>query len=471
MKKEAYGTQEREGKKEAHGTQEYEMKKKAYVQALVSQMRCKKAREAVAKELENHIEEAAGTYEAFGLSQEEACKKAIRQMGDPVEVGMEMDRIHRPRMEGGMLGVIFLLSALGLLVQYRLGIMTGAEIFGRQCAYTILGLAGMLAVYFLDYSVLGTYTYPIYGGFLLLILAVGIFVKVGAYRFQYGAADDFGMVLYLFVPVFGAILYHHRGSGYGGLLRCLMLGAIPLCLCFGWISLFFGQGGSFPLSYRLNLAVILAILLFLAVARGWFAVKRGRAMAALLFGLVGVPGIVLLAGMRYFLEEYQRARILAWILPGYGVESYGMAAARSILGCSRLVGQAGGSMPLMESRLVHREYVFAQLLAGFGVLAGVCVLVLLLALVLRIFHISVRQQNLLGQMAGLGCGLVFFVQILECILLNLGIGVETQSFLPFFSYGGSATVVCYLLLGVVLSIYRYKDIPCKLGMQDQSLFG
>lgn len=122
----------------------------------------------------------------------------------------------------------------------------------------------------------------------------------------------------------------------------------------------------------------------------------------------------------------------------------------------------------MESQLAHREYVFVQLLASFGILAGMCVLLLLMVLILRVFHMSIRQQNVLGQMLGAGCGLVFLAQVLECVLLNLGIGMESVLFLPFFSYGGSATLVCYLLLGLVLSIYRYKDIPNKIGMRYQT---
>lgn len=259
------------------------MKKERYIETLVSQIRYKKAREAVAEELGNHIEEAAKSYEDFGLTKEAAYEKAIKQMGDPVEIGVEMDRIHRPRIEWRMLGLIFLLSILGLLVQYRLGTETGAGIFGRQCVYTVLGIGVMLAVYLLDYSILGKYAYRIYWGYVLLFL------------------------------------------------------------CSGWASLLPGQNGlSLPISCRLNLAMILEILLILSIAKGWFAVKKGRTIAVLLLGLVGLPGAGMLAGMRYFLEDYQRTRILSWFLPEYSAQSYGKAAAQSILEYSRLVGQTGG---------------------------------------------------------------------------------------------------------------------------------
>ena len=88
-------------------------------------------------------------------------------MGDPVEVGIDMDRIHRPRNGWKFLGVIAALSAAGLLAQYiciyRYGgsELTGNSItiqaFYRQCAYTLMGLAVMAGLYFCDYSLLSRY--------------------------------------------------------------------------------------------------------------------------------------------------------------------------------------------------------------------------------------------------------------------------------------------------------------------------
>jgi len=33
--------------------------------------------------------------------------------------------------------------------------------------------------------------------------------------------------------------------------------------------------------------------------------------------------------------------------------------------------------------------------------------------------------------------------------------------LPFLSYGGSGTLLSYILMGLVLSVYRYKNIPLE----------
>ena len=52
----------------------------------------------IAKEVEDHIEDQKQVFMAEGMKEEEAEKAAVEEMGDPVEVGVEMDQIHRPKM-------------------------------------------------------------------------------------------------------------------------------------------------------------------------------------------------------------------------------------------------------------------------------------------------------------------------------------------------------------------------------------
>lgn len=438
------------------------MGKEEYIETLISQMRCKRAREAVARELENHIEEAAEKYEEFGLAKEEAYERAVRQMGDPVKTGVEMDRIHRPRLQWQMFGLILLLSVLGLLVQYRLGLETQANVFQKQCVVVALGLVIMFAVYILDYSFLGRYTYVVYWSYAALILSVQVFKWMNFYRFQVNGMQRFLiMPMYLFVPLFAAVLYRHRGSGKMGLLRCMCFGALPVLLGMKLIP---------SVMCGLDLAAIFGIMILLAVAGGWFTVKKKKTIVLLSACFLGIPISLLVLGMRFFFREYQRARILAFLMPRQygGYEYYPKTAAREMLMQSKVLGEGAQSTLLFDNQLTHSEYIFTQMIASFGILAGICALLLLACLIAQVFHISVRQQNQLGRMIGIGCGLVFLVQIIELVFMNLGIGMEATVFLPFFSYGNGSNIVFYILLGLVLSVYRYKDIPAGAGMRRRT---
>ena len=59
---------------------------------------------------------------------------------------------------------------------------------------------------------------------------------------------------------------------------------------------------------------------------------------------------------------------------------------------------------------------------------------------------------------GCGCGMVIGLNVVVNIGQNLGLLPIMEGFLPFFSRGGGGILVCYILMGMILSIYRYKNI-------------
>lgn len=75
-----------------------------------------------------------------------------------------------------------------------------------------------------------------------------------------------------------------------------------------------------------------------------------------------------------------------------------------------------------------------------------------------VFRIAFGQKNQLGFMVGIGCGMVFLVSMLFYIAEMMQILPLTSCSLFFFSYGGSQVIIGDLLIGIVLSIYRYKNL-------------
>ncbi len=70
------------------------MKMEEYLDELKGQIRDKYAKEFVTDEVRAHIEDQSEAYEEDGLSYEDAVSKAVAEMGDPVSVGVDLDRIH-----------------------------------------------------------------------------------------------------------------------------------------------------------------------------------------------------------------------------------------------------------------------------------------------------------------------------------------------------------------------------------------
>lgn len=94
----------------------------------------------------------------------------------------------------------------------------------------------------------------------------------------------------------------------------------------------------------------------------------------------------------------------------------------------------------------------------YGMIAAIFLCCVLAVLILAIFNTVMKQKNQLGMMMGCGCGMIFLVSFLINVLENLGALPPTATFLPFLSAGGSYIIVSYGLMGIVLSIYRYKNV-------------
>lgn len=71
----------------------------AYLRSLTRRIEDRTARKEIRQELLAHIEDQKEVYINSGMSEEEAEREAVRQMGDPEEVGIELNRIHRLKID------------------------------------------------------------------------------------------------------------------------------------------------------------------------------------------------------------------------------------------------------------------------------------------------------------------------------------------------------------------------------------
>ena len=77
------------------------------------QISCKLGLDSVNEELRAHIEDRMELYQEYGLDGDEACRRAIRDMGAPDVVGMELNQSHRLRTAKPLLFVILALMLAG----------------------------------------------------------------------------------------------------------------------------------------------------------------------------------------------------------------------------------------------------------------------------------------------------------------------------------------------------------------------
>ena len=149
------------------------MEEKEYLQTLGEQILNPHARTHVLEEIQEHIDEQIQDYIDTGMSPDAAEKEAVRQMGDPVAAGTELNRIHRPRFPGVLFGIAVVLTLSGIFMQY---ILYGSEPLNTTYSntafmqhavfYQVIGFGIILFGMFSNYMCLSKYSWFLYGLFL-----------------------------------------------------------------------------------------------------------------------------------------------------------------------------------------------------------------------------------------------------------------------------------------------------------------
>ena len=433
------------------------MKAEEYLKTLTDQIRCKMAREAVRDELLCYIEDQKAAFISEGMEQDEAEEAAVLEMGDPVETGNEMDRIHRPKMAWGMIALIAALSIVGYVVQKLIEAKVveagGYNWLGsKNLLFLAAGLVIMIGVCFLDYTRIGKYAREI-----MISVDVLVFVGITFFALMLNGAANFiwipvigpitiEYILLLTVPLYAGVLYSYRGQGYRAVVKGILWMILPV-----WLALRIPR-----LTTSVTLALSFVIMLVIAVWRNWFRISRKKTLAGIFAGTVIAPAMV---GAYYwfFGASYQqeRMRMILTRDPNESGAGYTVGVIRQLLGDSRIAGP--GNLSLEASQVpVFQDFVLSGVIAYYGILAAVIFVGLLLFLLVRFLKISLGQRNQLGMLMGAGCSVLFLVEAAFYLLTNLGV-IYVGTFCPFLSYGGTGTIVTYILLGLLLSIYRYQN--------------
>jgi len=424
---------------------------KAYSKTVCEQIRWKKAHKVIAEEIENHICDQRDAYILQGDDEITATKKAILQMGDAVSVGMELDRIHRPKPQWIMISLTALLMLIGALANY---FIDKSEYTLFSFAPYIIALTVFLICYFLDFTVLGRYAGYIY----LLVLAFSAFQillgkSVGG-RMYYSTGRFTVSLSYLtliFPLAYALLFYSLRHMNYKGIVLCeigFVLFAVVLLL----IPSFFGF-------------IIFSITAFanfyICALKGWFGFdkKQGLLLAliipisAVILALVYIiinPGF--LTGITFAFNPYNES-------DGYG---YLSCLIRDLLVNSKFVGK--GSVPyrfesnIPEIPFAKTDYILTAITYNFGWIAFIVIIAVILAFsVLGIYYVT-RQRSVLGTLLSLSIILTLILQASLYIINNLGFGIIPEVSMPLISYGKTALVINSSMIGFMLSVFRTGDI-------------
>jgi cell division protein FtsW len=100
------------------------------------------------------------------------------------------------------------------------------------------------------------------------------------------------------------------------------------------------------------------------------------------------------------------------------------------------------------------DYVYAIIIEEWGILGGLFLLFLYLALLFRVIMLVMKSPNTFGAILALGLGMSIVIQAFTNMAVNVGILPTTGVTLPLVSMGGSSIVFVAIALGIILSVSR-----------------
>lgn len=446
------------------------MRAEEYLTTLTEQIRCKRARSGVMREIRQHMEDQQSCFEDEGMDTAAAEAMTVKEMGSPVEAGIELDRIHRPRMAWGMIGLICLISVAGFMVQYVLQVSYKNAMFfpysaSRYILHLGMGFVAMAATCYFDYSQISRQAKVIsVVFFILLIVTVPLFgVSYNGQRAWIGLGGirlDVRQVLFLYVPLYGAILYSYRGQGYGVLAKAAAWALVPVAIALSCPSV----------TTAVMLAAAFVVVFSMAVWKGWYSIARIKTLILIWSGVLFLPVFSGLYILR-FGADYQADRLL--VITGFsdpmGLEAgYMLTTTRAVVAGSRLIGSS--QIAIDQVLPGSNDHVLTYVISHFGILAAVVLVAVMGVLLYCMLRASLKQKNQLGMLMGVGCTAALTVQMGLYILGNTGV-LLVFNYCPFLNYGGSGMVITYALLGLLLSICRYENVISESTLREDGKSG
>ena len=421
---------------------------RGWVNSATAQMRWKRARPVAAKELADHLSDQ---YEAFldeGMDEEAAAQATVREMGDAVETGTQLDRAWRPRPDWVMLGIVLVVAAMGLTLQYLLRPHNDLEwymFFGKYVA----GAVCLLAAYFVDYTILGRHCWLLYGAWVV----VGLLLTQGP--ISMGKLYHLSCWVWFFPVLFAGILFRQRGSGTRGIGICLL--SLP--------AMWFLAIHAPSMAALTVLTLVSCGMLFMAVWRGAFG-RRTR-------GRLALAASPVLAMLLYFLFQLYRDPHIRYKLEIVFHPQID-ALAEGWLGAIIQYVMFGIRYPNCEKggyeAFIRYEGATDLLFVSAKYCWGWVVVLLILAAVVLLlvwgFRIARRQTGLLARSVCMGVMVTFALQTLMYVLQNCGIILIAAYGLPLLSYGGMYLCQTMLLLGLMLSAQRSGQLESGLAPQN-----
>ncbi|WP_289139913.1 FtsW/RodA/SpoVE family cell cycle protein [uncultured Brevibacillus sp.] len=306
----------------------------------------------------------------------------------------------------------------------------------------MLGSIAFITILFADYTKLKRYSKHLYFLTLLLLLYTLLTRNTinGQPQFLLGSwyFNIFAIAPYLLIVSLAGIFAEWNWNARYSVLKIFAFFAPPLLLLMAGNNKF---------------AAFLYLVGFLVL---FFSTQVKKRIILSFMGIMvpAVVGMILLTTRRYQIDRY-----LAFLDPYADPHGSGYLLVQSMkaLSSAGLWGNGFGSrldvLPAIES-----DFIFTYLVYSFGLVTGAALVLIGIILFARLLRATKLVKDRYGFLLLSGWMAVFFTPYFWSIFMTIGLVPPTSATLPFVSNGIVHLVLQMALIGLVLNVYRRKDI-------------
>ncbi|MDR2664376.1 MAG: FtsW/RodA/SpoVE family cell cycle protein [Puniceicoccales bacterium] len=166
------------------------------------------------------------------------------------------------------------------------------------------------------------------------------------------------------------------------------------------------------------------------------------------------------------LKDYQRNRILGFVAPaavdpqGTNI-SWNLRQSLIAVGSGGFSGRGSGDdqtrLGYLPRSVATNDFLFSTLAEGKGFLGAFSAVTMLMVLSWNNLRIARLSRDRFGRYLAVSAAILLAMHTLINVGMTLGLMPITGVPLPFLSYGGSFLIVCFLLQGIVQSVYHRRQ--------------
>ena len=207
-----------------------------------------------------------------------------------------------------------------------------------------------------------------------------------------------------------------------------------------------------------------AAVVLLCIALTMLFVAGARIRDFLLFFSVATLGMALLA----VASPYRMQRLTGFLDPWSDPFNSGFQLTQSLIAIGRGewigVGLGNSVQKLFYLPEAHTDFVFAVFAEEFGLIGSLALIGIFLALLWRVFKLSVRAVNaerFFEAYIAIGLGTWLGLQAFINVGVNMGILPTKGLTLPLVSYGRSSLIVTMIAIALLLRIHHELAIDAR----------